>query len=82
MGTTGFPTLVTALHSNRCLWNVLAVDVADSGNELSKAVRAQIFYLSEFVREHTKKILAGDATVDALVDVNLAIMRGLNAEGE
>jgi flagellar protein FlaF len=82
LGAAGFPKLVDALHLNRRLWNALAVDVADSGNGLPKELRAQIFYLAEFVNEHTRKVLFGDASVEALSDINLAIMRGLNAEGQ
>ncbi|RLJ41198.1 flagellar protein FlaF [Litoreibacter meonggei] len=77
-GALEFPKLAEAVHSNRQLWTALAIDVADPGNKLPQGVRAQIFYLSEFVSEHSKKVLMGDASVDALSDINLAIMRGLN----
>ncbi|TDT73847.1 flagellar protein FlaF [Litoreibacter halocynthiae] len=78
---TDFPKLVEALHANRQLWNTLAADVADVENALPKMLRAQIFYLAEFVNVHTSKALAGNATVSALLDVNLSVMRGLSLKG-
>ncbi|SHF33132.1 flagellar protein FlaF [Litoreibacter ascidiaceicola] len=78
---TEFPKLVEALHANRQLWNTLAADVADVDNALPEMLRAQIFYLAEFVNFHTSKALAGNATVSALLDVNLSVMRGLSLKG-
>ncbi len=79
-GKSGFPALVAALHENRELWTILAGDVADQGNGLPKTLRAQIFYLAEFTHAHTRKILHGDADIDAIVDINTAVMRGLRGE--
>ncbi|WP_439104404.1 flagellar biosynthesis regulator FlaF [Celeribacter marinus] len=76
-----FPKFVTALNHNRRLWTLLASDVADSDNALPKELRAQIFYLAEFVIHHTAKVLAGKADEEALLDVNRSIMRGLQGEG-
>lgn len=81
-GIGGFPSLASALHSNRRLWTTLAADVSSSENGLPNEIRAQIFYLSEFVDDQTRRVLKGDASIQALRDVNLAIMRGLNGEGE
>lgn len=80
-GKDAFPRLVQALHSNRHLWTTLALDVADADNKLESSLRAQIFYLAEFVDLHTRRVLKGDATVDALIDINRSVMRGLNVEG-
>jgi len=71
---------VTALHENRQLWTLLAVDVADAENELPQALRAQIFYLAEFTLQHTSKVLSGEATVESLIDINTSIMRGLRQQ--
>lgn len=81
-GDGDFNALVRALHDNRNLWTVLAADVAVETNELPKPLRAQIFYLSEFTAVHTRRVLAGEASVDILVDINTAVMRGLRGEGE
>ena len=76
----GFPKVAAALHSNRRLWRALASDVSNAENALPADMRARVFYLSEFVNEQTGKVLRGDATVDALREVNMSIMRGLNME--
>ena len=76
---TDFPALVKSLHENLRLWTVLAEDIASSGNDLPPKLRAQLFYLYEFSRNQSQKILAGDATTEVLVEVNTAIMRGLRS---
>jgi len=75
-----FSRLAGALHLNRQLWTRLAADVADQGNPLPEELRARIFYLAEFTAAHTGRVLRGRATVDALIEVNLAVMRGLSGE--
>lgn len=74
-----FPAFVQALHDNRQMWIRLAADVSDSENGLTKELRAQIFYLAEFTELHTAKVLRGEATSAALIEINTAILRGLNA---
>jgi flagellar protein FlaF len=77
-----FTRLSAALHENRKLWTILAIDVADETNQLSQSLRAQIFYLAEFVDAHTSRVLAGKSSAAALIDVNQAVMRGLRGQGE
>ena len=77
--TADFPTLVRAVHDNRRMWTTLAVDVADPDNRLPAPLRAQIFYLAEFTEQHSQKFLRGEADLAALIDINTAIIRGLNA---
>jgi len=77
-----FNALVRALHDNRTLWTTLAADVAEATNGLPGALRARIYYLSEFTRHHTRRVLAGEASAEVLVDINMAVMRGLRGEGE
>ena len=72
-----FPKLAMALHENRSLWTILAADVVDQKNELPKELRARIFYLAEFTRQHTSKVLANEASVAPLLEINTAILRGL-----
>ena len=75
-----FAAFVGALHENRKLWATFATDVIDNENELSNILRAQIFYLAEFIELHSAKILKGEEDVTALIEINMAIMRGLNSE--
>lgn len=76
-----FPALVAALHDNRRLWTTMAADVADNLNSLPAPLRAQIFYLAEFTEQHSTKVLNGKADSDVLVEINTAILRGLNQMG-
>lgn len=80
-GKTGFPRLVEALHDNRKLWTVLAMNVADQANALPESLRAQIFYLAEFTQAHTAKVLRKEADAGVLVEINSAVMKGLRAQG-
>lgn len=78
VGATGsIRKMAPALHDNRRLWTLLATDVADSNNPLPAELRARIFYLAEFTLQHSRAVLRGKATVDALVEINLSVMRGL-----
>lgn len=77
----GYAGFVQALHDNRQLWTLLAVDVADQDNGLPQQLRAQIFYLAEFTLLHTSKVLAGEAGPEALIDINNTIMQGLRQPG-
>ncbi|MBV1866505.1 MAG: flagellar biosynthesis regulator FlaF [Marinosulfonomonas sp.] len=72
-----YPAFIAALHENRKLWTLLAVDVADADNGLPRQLRAQLFYLAEFTQKHTSQIIAGRADSAPLIDVNTSVMRGL-----
>ena len=80
-GKEGFRDLISALHDNRKLWTILAVDVADKSNTLPKELRARIVYLAEFTQQHSSKVLTHRATAEPLIEINTAIMRGLHAGG-
>jgi flagellar protein FlaF len=80
-GARDFPALAGALHDNRQLWSALAADVAESGNGLPGPLRAQLFYLYEFTDQHSAKVLEGTASLEVLIDINTAVMRGLRSEG-
>ncbi len=73
-----FPQLAEALHENRRLWVELATDLATPGNALPLALRAQLLSLAQFSLRHTEEVLAGRGSADVLVDINLAILRGLS----
>lgn len=76
-----FVARVEALHLNRQLWTILGNDVAEDNNALPIALRKEIFSLSRFVTQQTPKVMDGSAEIDALIDINTAIMRGLRGEG-
>ena len=73
----GFVKLAEAMHENVQLWTTVMADVASDDNQLPLELRAQIFNLGEFIRKHTLKVLDGSETVDAIIDINKAIIAGL-----
>ena len=75
-----FPRLAAALHENLRLWTFVATGVVADENELPKQLRAQLFYLAEFTRVHTSKVLKGEAEAEALIDINTAVMKGLRTQ--
>ncbi len=76
-GPESYGTLVRALHDNRKLWDIFATEVSDANNPLPSDLKARLFYLAEFTRHHTSRVLAKQETVDALVEVNTSVLRGL-----
>ena len=77
----GMAALAAAIHDNRRLWTLLAADVATESNPLPRELRARLLYLAEFTRVHSGKVLRNEASVQPLVDVNTAVMRGLAERG-
>lgn len=67
-----------ALHDNRALWITLATDLASADNALPQGLRAQLFYLAEFSLLQSSKALRDPASFAALIDINRAVMRGLD----
>ncbi|WP_299948406.1 flagellar biosynthesis regulator FlaF [uncultured Ruegeria sp.] len=74
---TDFGGFVQALHENRRLWSVLATGVADADNSLPNSLRARIFYLAEFTEQHSSQVLGNKASVEPLLEINMAVLRGL-----
>ncbi|WP_417726523.1 flagellar biosynthesis regulator FlaF [Roseovarius sp.] len=77
-GREDMPTLASALHDNRRLWTILATDVADPDNSLPQTLRARVVYLAQFSHHHSTEVLNGSASIQPLIDINLAIMHGLS----
>ena len=75
-----FSELVKALNKNERLWIEIGTQVADPSNALSADLRARLFYMAEFVSHQTSKVLSGDAGVETLVEVNVAVLRGLKGK--
>ncbi len=71
------PELAAALYENRRLWMILASDVALNSNPLPSDLKARLIYLAEFTEVHGRKVLSGTASADPLIEINTAIMHGL-----
>ncbi len=78
---TNYAAMLTALDDNLRLWSVLAADVAESSNGLPAKLRAQLFYLYEFTAKHSRSVRDDGASIEVLVDINTAVMRGLRGDG-
>lgn len=76
-----YPKLLEALHENSKLWRTLAIDVADPSNELPQSLRARIFYLAEFTESQTRRVIREGDTAVPLLEINMAILRGLKPAG-
>ncbi len=78
------PGYIRALSKNLEFWTVIAADVASEGNQLPTDLRANLFYLFEFTRHHTNKLIGGDDALDVtpLIDINQNIIRGLQGPEE
>ncbi|MGH1576807.1 flagellar biosynthesis regulator FlaF [Planktotalea sp.] len=76
-----FPSRVKILNKNERLWIGIATQVADQNNQLEPALRARLFYMAEFVIQQTGKILSGEAGSETLVEMNVAVLRGLKGKG-
>ncbi len=77
-----FPAFAEALHDNVRLWTALASDVAEPDNALPAQLRARIVYLYEFTMHQSQAVLSSGASIDVLIDINTAIMRGLRGGSE
>lgn len=71
--------LVDTLDWNRRIWSALSTDCATLGNGMPAALRGQIISLALWVSRYSSEVAAGKAGLDALIDVNRAIMDGLAA---
>jgi flagellar biosynthesis activator protein FlaF len=76
-GKPGFQELVAMLHKNRTLWEALVADLALDSNTLPTPLKGQLIQLGHFVRQFTARVLKGEDDVQALIDVNHAILEGL-----
>lgn len=76
-----YASLMAALDENQRLWSTLAADVAEPGNGLPSKLRAQLFYLYEFTTLHSRTVRDNKGSVDVLIDINTAVMRGLRGDG-
>lgn len=76
-----YAEFVEALHENRNLWAVFAVDLVESENKLPDALRRSLVYLAQFTILHTDKLLKGEGSADILMDINTSVMRGLRGAG-
>lgn len=73
-----FADLAQTLAENRRLWTELASDVAQPDNGLPLDTRIAILNLAQFTITHSSRVLGEGADATPLLDINLAIMKGLS----
>ncbi len=66
-----------AIHRNQQLWSIISTDVLSAANRLPDDTKASLIQISKFVRQHSLKVLAREATLDDLIEVNETIITGL-----
>lgn len=71
---------VDAIDWNRRMWSTFANDCGLPGNGLPEQLRAQIISISLWVGRYSSDVIQRKASMDALIDVNRAIMDGLAAQ--
>jgi flagellar protein FlaF len=76
----GGPPLIEACYLNQRLWSTLAADLALPSNGLPDELKARLISLSIWVNRYTPRVMAGDATPDALISVNRNIIEGLGTK--
>ena len=74
----GGMALTEACHKNWQLWSIFQADLADPGNGLPDALKAQLISLSIWVQKYTPQVLFRGAPVQPLINVNRSIMEGLS----
>ncbi|MFC3167359.1 MULTISPECIES: flagellar biosynthesis regulator FlaF [Paracoccus] len=73
--------VIAAVHKNNQLWTILAADLASAGNGLPDEVRGGLLSLASFSLRHGHRAMARKAAIEPLIDVNMAVMRGLRQGG-
>lgn len=71
---------IVAVDRNNQLWTILANDLALVGNRLSEELRGGLMSLAMFSLRHGHRVLAREAKIDPLIEINQRIMRGLRGD--
>jgi flagellar protein FlaF len=71
---------VDAVDWNRRMWSTFSTDCGLPGNGLPDQLRAQIISIALWVSRYSSDVIQKKAPMDALIDVNRAIMDGLAAQ--
>lgn len=71
---------ITAVHKNNELWTLLAADLSHPDNALPDETKAGLLSLAGFSVRHGHSLLAGIGSIQALIDINMSIMKGLRGE--
>lgn len=70
---------IAAVSKNNELWTILSADLMNPDNALPDNLKAGLLSLAGFSIRHGHAVLAGNATTEALIDVNISVMKGLRS---
>lgn len=74
------PETIMAVHKNNELWTILAADLADPANALPDETKAGLLSLAGFSLKRGHAVLAGEASTDILIEINMSVLKGLRGE--
>jgi flagellar protein FlaF len=75
--------VIEACHLNNRLWSTLTADLSRPENPLPNDLKARLISLAIWTYRHSAKVMKGEATPQALIELNREIMIGLKgAAGE
>lgn len=69
--------LCDAVHQNTRLWLTLLEDLSNPANRLPADLKARLASLAASSVRHGRRVVAGEATLNLLIDINRAIHAGL-----
>ena len=72
--------VIQAVHANNELWTILATDLLHPGNALADETKARLLSLASFSLKQGHAVMNGATDIGVLVDINIAIMKGLRGE--
>ncbi|MCF6220319.1 MAG: hypothetical protein L3J65_04325 [Robiginitomaculum sp.] len=72
----GISELAEAVQDNARLWNLIFLDLTSADNQLEQTLKSGLIYLAEFTRQHTTKVLQGEARPNILIEINKNIISG------
>ncbi len=75
--TRSLESWADAVYRNQQLWIIIATDLLLPGNALPDEMKRSLLYLSEFVRQTSMKVMAGEESIPDLIEVNKTVMAGL-----
>lgn len=72
-----YTDVIEACHLNNRLWSTLTADLSRPENPLPNDLKARLISLALWTYRHSAKVMKGEATPQALIELNREIMNGL-----
>lgn len=80
-GASSYRDTVEAVYLNKRLWSLIASDLAEDGNLLPQDLKVGLLNLAVFTETQCKQVLDGTGSVDAMIEINRAVLKGLKSTG-